>query len=262
MTINVPHTSITLNNLAISQAIAGEGLPLLLLHGWGANIGLVWQLAERMIPLGYRVYALDMPHFGASASPENAWTVFDYAHLVINFLDHHQLDRVYLFGHSFGGRLGLILGADHPHRLYKMALADSAGVRPRLPLATRIRTQTYKIIRDGLQKVGLRSLSNSLRQAYNTRYGSSDFNATSGVFRQTFVNIISQDLLPYASRVSVPTLLFWGDEDKDTPLWMGQLLEKTIPNAGLVVHQGAGHYSYLEHLAETTHVMDYFFKQA
>lgn len=244
------------------EAIAGEGLPLLFLHGWGANVELVWQLAERMIPLGYRVYALDLPHFGKSEAPQTAWTVFDYAHFVLAYLEHHQLERVYLFGHSFGGRLGLVLGADHPQRLHKMALADSAGVRPRIAPAVRWRTNAYKALRDGLAKVGMHTLSERLRSAYNARYGSSDFNATSGTFRQTFINVINQDLLPYAERVSVPTLLFWGDQDQDTPLWMGQTLEKAIPDAGLVIHKGAGHYSYLEYLPQTARVMDYFFKQS
>jgi pimeloyl-ACP methyl ester carboxylesterase len=72
--------------------------------------------------------------------------------------------------------------------------------------------------------------------------------------------VVNEDLLPYAARVTVPTLLFWGDQDKDTPLWQGELLEKTIPDAGLIVHKGAGHYSYLDRLADTVRVMDYFFK--
>jgi pimeloyl-ACP methyl ester carboxylesterase len=53
----------------------------------------------------------------------------------------------------------------------------------------------------------------------------------------------------------------WGDQDQDTPLWQGQLLEKTIPDAGLVVWEGAGHYSYLDRLPDTVRVIDHFFKQ-
>jgi pimeloyl-ACP methyl ester carboxylesterase len=79
--------------------------------------------------------------------------------------------------------------------------------------------------------------------------------------RQTFVNVVNEDLFPLAAQVKVSTLLFWGDKDEDTPLWMGEKLEQAIPDAGLIVHEGAGHYAYLEKLAETVRVMDYFFKQ-
>jgi len=257
----IPKTTLTLHDLTLTQAIAGDGDPLLLLHGWGANIDLVWALAQPMTTKSYRVYALDMPGFGASPEPPHAWTVYDYAKLVIDYLDYHQLERVYLFGHSFGGRLGLILGADYHERIIKMALSDAAGVRPKTPLMTQLRLKSYKAVRDTLYTIGAKSLADNLRQRYNQRYGSTDFQQVSGVMRETFVNVVNEDLLPHAARVKVSTLLFWGDKDDDTPLWQGQLLEKTIPDAGLVVHEGAGHYAYLDYLADTTRVMDYFFKQ-
>lgn len=254
-------THITLNNIQIAEKIAGEGQPILLLHGWGANIGLVWPLAESLSKKGYRCYALDMPGFGKSDEPPQVWTVFDYANFVIDYLNHHNLEQVYLFGHSFGGRLGLILGAEHAERIKKMALSDAAGIRQETPFWPKLRLNMYKNVRDTMYKIGLRAFADHMREHYNRRYGSNDFQQVSGVMRETFVNVVNQDLLSYAARVKPSTLLFWGDKDEDTPLWMGQKLEETIPDAGLVIHEGAGHYAYLEKVAETARVMDYFFKQ-
>lgn len=258
---NIPTSKISINNININQAISGEGQAVLLLHGWGANIALVWHLAESLIRHGYRCYALDMPGFGESDDPPQAWTIFDYANFIISYLDYHNLEQVFLFGHSFGGRLGLILGAEHSNRIIKMALSDSAGILEKAPLLPKLRLNTYKAIRDTMNNIGMKSVAENLRQQYNKRYGSSDFQAVSGVMHQTFVNVVNQDLLDYAARVKASTILFWGDKDQDTPLWMGQKLEQTIPDAGLVVHQGAGHYAYLDNLADTVRVMDYFFKQ-
>ncbi len=248
------------NNLNIAEAVAGEGASVLLLHGWGANIGLVWPLAKRLMAMGYRVYVPDLPGFGQSAEPPIAWSVFDYADFVVAYLNHHQLEKVYLFGHSFGGRLGLILGAEHGEKIIKMALADSAGVRSPTPLTMRARLGLYKFIRDGLYRIGAKGVADGLRAWYGNRYGSADYQQVSGVMRETFIKVVNEDLLSYAARVKSPTLLFWGDKDEDTPLWQGELLEDTIPDAGLVVHEGAGHYSYLDRLADTARVMDYFFK--
>lgn len=256
-----PITMTTIQGIQIAEAIIGEGEPLLLLHGWGAKIDLVWGLAERLAPLGYRVYALDLPGFGQSAEPPQVWTVYDYARFVIAYLDAHQLSHVYLFGHSFGGRLSLILGADYRERVRKIALADSAGVRTVTPLPQRLRLKSYQFVRDTLYRFGAKTLADRLRAQYNQRYGSSDFQQVTGIMRATFVNVVNEDLLPCAARIQAPTLLFWGDQDEDTPLWQGKKLEQTIPDAGLIVYAGAGHYSYLEHLADTVRVMDYFFKQ-
>jgi len=260
--MNTPTTSLILiHGLKIHEVVVGDGIPVLALHGWGAHSGLVTPVAERLAPLGYRIYVPDLPGFGESALPPKAWSVRDYVGFTLAYLDHHRLEQVNLFGHSFGGRLGLVLGAEHASRIGKMALADSAGVRPKGSFGSRARLNAYKFTRDRLADAGMKPLSDKLRAWYSNHYGSADFKQTDGVLRETFVKVVNEDLLPYAARVKVPTLLLWGDEDEDTPLSQGKLLEQTIPDAGLVVFKGAGHYSYLDKLAETVRVVDYFFKQ-
>jgi pimeloyl-ACP methyl ester carboxylesterase len=54
--------------------------------------------------------------------------------------------------------------------------------------------------------------------------------------------------------------LIWGDQDTDTPLWQGQQLEKLIPDAGLVVFKGAGHFAFQERLNDFVRIVDTFFK--
>lgn len=255
----ITRTYTTIDGLRTAEHVIGNGDPVVLLHGWGASIDLLSPLGDRLAPLGCRVHMLDLPGFGETDPPVEAWSVNDYANFVLAYLDHHDLARVQVFGHSFGGRLGLILGADHPTRLHKLALADSAGIRPKTPLSQRARLATYKFARDGLSRIGLRGQSDRLRTWYTKRYGSTDYQAA-GVLRETFVRVVNEDLLPVAARVSVPTLLLWGDRDDDTPLWQGQLLETTIPDAGLVVFDGAGHYSYLDRLSDTVRVLDHFWR--
>ena len=64
--------------------------------------------------------------------------------------------------------------------------------------------------------------------------------------RQTFNKVISLDLSDCLCRVKAPTLLYWGAQDTETPLWMAKVMEERIPDAGLVVEEGAGHFAYLE----------------
>lgn len=253
-------STVTINGLSINQAIICAGKPLLMLHGWGANISLLSPLAKRLAPLGYQIYMLDLPGFGATPPASEAWSVHDYVKLVIAYMDFHYLEKAYLFGHSFGGRLSLVLGAEQADRIIKMALADSAGVRSKPSASGQLRLKSYRLALNTLKSTGLSKQADHLREWYTNRYGSADYRAAQGIMRETFVKVVNEDLLPYAARIKVPTLLFWGDQDADTPLWQGQLLEKTIPDAGLVIHQGAGHYSYLEKSADTARVMDYFFK--
>lgn len=255
----IPTEKINVDGVTINHAVIGEGAPIVLLHGWGAEIKLVYPLTEQLVKLGYRCYMLDLPGFGASPEPPIVWTVFDYAELVRKYIQQLNVGRVHLFGHSFGGRLSMILGAEYPDLTHKIVLADAAGLRPKQPLMSQLRLNSYKTIRDALRKIGLDSLADRLASAYNKRYGSADFNAVSGVMRQTFVNVVNQDLRDYACRIQAPTLLIWGDQDQDTPLSQAHELEKLIPDAGLVVYAGAGHYSYLEKTRQTAQAMHALF---
>src|SRR5687768_13553119 len=108
-----PITFTTLDDLRTAEACAGDGVPVLLLHGWGANISLMWPLAEALSRLGWHIFIPDLPGFGQSDPPPDGWGVHEYADFVLHYLDHHQLERVHLIGHSFGGRLALLLGAEY-----------------------------------------------------------------------------------------------------------------------------------------------------
>ncbi len=254
-------TFTTIQGMQTAEVILGEGKPIVMLHGWGAHSDLITPLAEKLIPLGYKCYVPDLPGFGQTEAPTVSWSVHDYVKWVIAYLDTHQLDKVYLFGHSHGGRLGLVLGAEHSDRIVKMTLADLAGVRPKPSNSGNRRFKVSRLALNSLKAVGMKPQAEQLRTWYSERYGSADYKAAKGTMRETLVKVVNEDLLPYAKRVKPSTILFWGSEDKDTPLWQGQLLEQTIPDAGLVVWEGAGHYSYLERTADTARVMDHFFKQ-
>ncbi|MBC8098305.1 MAG: alpha/beta hydrolase [Armatimonadetes bacterium] len=256
-------TLLTIQGIATQHRVLGadnDGAAVVMLHGWGASSELMLPLAERLAKRSYRLYIPDLPGFGGSAVPPSAWTVYDYAAWVIAYLDSQALTQVQIFGHSFGGRLCLILGAEYAERVLKIVLANSAGVLTPTPPLTQVRQTAYKAARDGLRRVGLGAWAARLQAWYAGRYGSADYQSAGGIMRQILVNTVTADLLPVAARVARSTLLLWGDADQDTPLWQGQTLERTMPDAGLVVFKGAGHYSYLERADETAQVIDYFWK--
>ena len=92
------------------------------------------------------------------------------------------------------------------------------------------------------------------------KYGSRDYNALDAEMRQTFVKVVNQDLTDLYSRFQTSTLLIWGDEDTETPVWMAKEMEKRIPDAGLVILEGGTHFAYLEQIGRFNLIVRQFLK--
>ena len=251
----MPSTDI--NNLNVSYQVAGKGDVVLLLHGWGGEAASFQPVFE-WLAQSHKVYALDLPGFGKSQVPPTAWDSSDYARFVTAFLEKFSIPKAHLIGHSFGGRISIILSAEHPEKVDKLILVDSAGIRPR-------RTAKY-YFRVGIAKIGklLRlcgTLGVRLANAMSARLGSKDYQ-DAGEMRATLVKVVNQDLRSLLPRISASTLLIWGENDKDTPVSFGQIMEKEIPDAGLVVLKEAGHFSYLDKFPQFCRIVASFLKIA
>jgi pimeloyl-ACP methyl ester carboxylesterase len=217
-------------------------LPILVLHGWGAHIEAVGPILAALEGAA-DVIALDLPGFGESESPPQPWDVDSYARFLIHFLDEMAVERVHLVGHSHGGRVSIALAADEPERVGRLLLVDSAGIPPKRGWRYRRRVAVAKLGRL-IGKLG--APGRQLQDRMRTRVASRDYLEASEAMRGTFRLVIAADLRDRMPRIGAPTLLVWGERDDDTPLWMGQEMERLIPDAGLVVLEGAGHYSYAD----------------
>jgi len=238
---------------------AGSGKPVLLLHGWGARAAAMRPIFEQLQP-DHAVHALDFPGFGQSALPPAPWRVGDYCQVAVEFLAKCGVARASVIGHSFGGRVGIKLAAERPELVEKLILVDSAGIRPGLTpkrLLLSVAAGGGKVLLAALGPVGLRAQAERL---VRSRLGSEDCRAA-GPLRETFVRVVNEDLRPLLPRIQAPTLLVWGDRDEDTPLADARIMEREIPDAGLVVLRGAGHFSYLDRPADFARIVRTFLAQ-
>ncbi|MEW6254009.1 MAG: alpha/beta hydrolase, partial [Planctomycetota bacterium] len=196
----------TVAGLRTGTCVTGSGRPVVALHGWGGSVRSFWPVAERLGGEGFAVHLLDLPGFGHSDPPPAPWSVADYVRFVLAYLDTSDLPRVALLGHSFGGRIGLVLAAQHPDRVSKMVLANSAGLRTPLSLTQQARSVLARAARQTLDRVRLTSARERLQAFYNRRYASEDY-LSAGPLRETFLRVIAEDLTLYAIQVQAPTVL-------------------------------------------------------
>ena len=244
--------NIDIDGLKINYRDEGQGPLLILLHGWGSNVDLfdgIFRFASKK----YHVVGMDMPGFGKSDEPAEPWEVSDFVDFVIHFVKKLFPDEkeIMFLGHSMGGRviikmIGTKSEEELGFKIPRVILTDSAGIKPVPSGKQSSKTKRYKFYKNILIKTGIAKLFPDTLENLKKKFGSADYAAASPVMRNSLVKVVNEDLAPYMPKVTMPALLIWGDQDTATPLSDGQQMEKLMPEAGLAVIPGAGHYSFLD----------------
>ena len=202
---------------------------------------------------GARVLTVDFPAHGKSGRPPEPWGVPEFAACLRELLTRLDFLPCGVVAHSFGGRVTLLLAAEHPEMFTRLVLTGAAGIRPKPTEAARKRSEAYRKLKglcEGVKKLKIFGpLPELAEESLRKKFGSRDYNALDAEMRQTFVKVISQDLTSCLPRIQQPTLLLWGTEDTETPLWMGQEMERNIPDAALIPLEGGSHFAYVEQSA-------------
>ncbi len=236
-----------LNFEGMNYKVCGAGRPILLLHGWGANSTSFAQIIAEF-SLNFKVFALDLWGFGGSDLPPKDATIYDYAEAVYRFIEGIIGEKTAVLGHSFGGRICLILG-NRP-LISGVVLVDSAGLKNRLSLWQKAKIRRYKKLREKVN-------SGQARESKLERFGSADYRNLSHEMRGVFVRVVNCDLIEFARNLETPTMVVWGRQDRTTPIWMAKKLHKLIKNSQLKIIRG-GHFCYLDSAREFVNFCDDF----
>jgi len=210
----------------------------------------------------YRCVAVDFPGHGSTPEPPEAWGPDEFMAWTLELMDRLEIDRADINGHSHGGRVAIGIAAQHPQRVDKLVLAASSGLRQRQSARARARVRMFKSGRYMAKSSLLPASAKKKLQGWVDRQGSDDYRAASGVMRSTLVKLVNSDARPLLPKLQCPTLLIWGDKDDQTPLANAREMERLIPDAGLVVLGGGGHFVYAEQLDHFCRVVDNFLTTA
>jgi pimeloyl-ACP methyl ester carboxylesterase len=232
----------------------GTGPPVVVLHGWGGRI-------ESMVPvvrcLGarFRVLAIDLPGFGEAPLPPGVWGTADFAAYVRDVLTELDVAVAGFVGHSFGAKTCLYLAATHHGLVEKVVAVSPSGLRSAPNLKVRARRGASQVARYAGRLGGP---GRAFKDAAYRRLASQDYQEA-GDLRPILVKVVNEDLSGLLPLVTAPTLLLWGDEDDAVPLAHARTMERLIPDAGLVVFEGAGHFAYLDQADRFCTVIQHFF---
>ena len=242
-----------------------RGEPVLLLHGWGVDLDRFLAPVGKALAGQYQVTALEFPGHGQTGKPKQPWGVPEYAAWVNALLQALDLGPQTIIAHSFGGRVALWLAAHEPQLVRRLVLTGAAGLMREKTAEEQAKAQRYQQQKQRLEKLSRLPLIGQTALAagkkLRDRHSSPDYLALDEDMKATFVRIINQDLAGLLPNISQPTLLIWGTQDSETPLWMGEKMAKDIPDAALIPFEGRGHFAYLEELPRFVSIVQAFIRE-
>ncbi len=198
---------------------------LIILHGWGSNKNLMKQTFSPYMQ-GFRHIYIDLPGFGNSTC-STALNTADVSSIIELFLIHINASKDIILGHSFGGKVGLLLNPQ------VLVLVASAGIYIPKPLSIQAKIALFKVAK----VVGL----SKLRSAFVAE----DAKTLSEPMYQTFKNVVDEDFEKEFEGYSGKALLCWGKEDTATPLSSAQKIDELIKDSTLKVYEG-DHYFFMD----------------
>ena len=241
----------------INYEVQGEGEPVVPLHGWLTDLETMRPITTNMIKT-HKVYLVDVVGFGKSSLPKEPMSSQDFAEFLKEFLDKLKIKNPVLIGHSNGGRIIINAVGKNMVKAKKIVLIDSAGIKPKRSASYYIKLGVFKTGKLFLNLLPNTENVKKFKDKLRNNVGSSDYKASPIVLKDTLKIIVNEDVKSILPNIKVPTLLIWGKLDTATPISDAKIMEKLIPDAGLVEYPYGTHFSYLENLENCKLVLDSF----
>lgn len=247
----------------------GQGKPIVLIHGLGAS-SYTWHKIMPELAKTNRVIAIDLKGFGQSDKPlDGAYSIFDQARLIEDYIARRKLRGVTLIGHSFGGGVALAVALNHhdagKRQIESLVLIDSIAYRQPLPFFFRV-LRTPLLGEIGMSLIPPEvQMERALAIAYHedgkvtpetiSNYASALHSEGGRHALLNTINNLDPDQADEFSRrypgLKMPALLLWCEHDKIVPLKFGKRLAADLPDARIEVIEECGHIPHEEKPEET-----------
>lgn len=213
------------------------------LHGWGRSCKELLFFKDH---IKQSSLFIDFPPFGKSDKNISHWSIFTYVNLVCFLCEQLDIKNFNLIGHSFGGRVAILLSVLCKSQTKKLVLLDSAGLKPRRNLKYYLNVWKFK----HRKKKGLDV----------SKFGSEDFRSLPDNIKPIFISVVNTHLDEFLMFINCKTLIMFGQQDKTTPLYMAKRLNRKIRNSQLVVLKNCGHFCYVDRKVEVVCQLKNFLK--
>jgi len=241
---NVKETVLRVAGCAVSVKRAGQGAPLLFLHGGGGAprwLPFMGRLAER-----FDVIVPEHPGFGRSETPDWLDTIDDLAFFYLDFIGELGLERAHVVGNSMGGWIAAELAVRSTHDLASLTLIAPAGIYVKgVPMADIFLMSYEQLTRNLFADPAFAEIILAMPVTEDEQDQRLK-NALAVAKLGWAPRLHNPHLAKWLHRIDVPTLICWGDGDRLVPPAYGPVFRNLIPGSRLEIFERCGHLPHVE----------------
>jgi pimeloyl-ACP methyl ester carboxylesterase len=246
----VKQDQITVGSVNTAYLSAGEGLPVILLHGAGAG-AVTWYSSIGAVSKNYHVIAPDIVGYGESDKPDAPYDRAYFSTWLNEFLSALKISKAHFVGLSQGGAIALQFALDYPEMINKLVLVDAGGLGAQPSFASflgMLWLNTFPSFLANRFYSRFILFNPNNRDPNHGRYSVEVIKGKGGknAFQQgrgAAVSTISKDLL---RQIEKDTLIIWGENDQLFAFEHGEAGAKVMPNARLCRIPCAGHLPLMD----------------
>ncbi|AQA03741.1 hypothetical protein BVC93_16375 [Mycobacterium sp. MS1601] len=264
--ISYPVTALGIRTRVVESH--GGTTPLICLHGVGSRADRFIPVIPGLVDAGFHVYAIDFPGHGLADKFDGIdYRPRGFAEFIAAVLDELGLADVVIAGTSLGGQVAARIACDRPDLVTAVVLIGTMGIAE-LPEENKvaaenvsngsedaIRTKFAFLVSDPAMITDAWVREESM---INSSAGATAALSAAAALLNTEANDDRQDQRLRSQRPDMPVLIVWGENDKWTPLPMGQTSHELLPGSHFVVMPGCGHAPYFEDPDTFTEVVSAF----
>lgn len=245
----MPYTQV--GNLSIHYRTAGEGAPLILLHGLGNN-SQSWSRQLEGLQEHFQVIAWDTPGYGDSSDPDPEFRTFgELADILKGFIDSLGFKKIFLLGHSMGSTTAMEFCAKYPDSVEALILAASTrGGRTNPETNERKLQNRIHNVETSPEKLAELRTPDMFSPYAKPEMIAEAKRIMAMVrppgYRSVAYSLYNADQTELLSSIKMPTMLICGKDDKVTPVAESRIVEEKIAGSTLKLIPQAGHLCYFE----------------
>lgn len=263
----LPHRLVGVGGVDTYLAEAGDGPPVVLIHGYGDTADGWRRVVPGLLGAGHRVVAVDVPPFGRSGDPKARPLLDFYKEFFPELFERLEIESAAVIGHSLGGAISLHLTLQHPHLVSRLGLVAPAGLgkappwwwhllagyevawRTALAIPTPV---TAPLIRLGMTRFLDWRLFHDPRQMRDTIDHLVGLHGSRKAFDRLLeagrccIESYTGTLLEDSTAIRVPLFMVWGEHDGLVPSRHAWDFSRVHPGAHVHVFEDCGHYPHIE----------------